>query len=109
MTKRLLDVCAAFVALLVLLPLLLVVAIAVKLDSRGPVLFRQIRIGRRGLPFPLYKFRSMFVDSESGAPITAGADRRITRTGRLLRLSRLDELPQLFNVDRKSTRLNSSH
>jgi FlaA1/EpsC-like NDP-sugar epimerase/lipopolysaccharide/colanic/teichoic acid biosynthesis glycosyltransferase len=98
MIKRLLDVCAALVGLLVLSPLLLVVAIAVKLDSRGPVLFRQLRIGRRGLPFPLYKFRSMFVDSDRGAPITAGADRRITRTGRLLRLWRLDELPQLFNV-----------
>ena len=99
MSKRLLDLCGALVGLFVLMPLLLVIAIAVKLDSPGPVLFKQLRIGRRGRPFRLYKFRSMYLhDADKGAPITGGADRRVTRTGWFLRTSRLDELPQLLNV-----------
>jgi FlaA1/EpsC-like NDP-sugar epimerase/lipopolysaccharide/colanic/teichoic acid biosynthesis glycosyltransferase len=98
MIKRIADVCGAGLGLLLLLPVLLAVALAIKLDSRGPILFTQRRIGRGGTPFKLYKFRSMFAGSEQGAVITADGDRRITRVGRLLRPSRLDELPQLVNV-----------
>jgi lipopolysaccharide/colanic/teichoic acid biosynthesis glycosyltransferase len=95
--KRLFDACAAALGLCLTLPLLLVIAVAIKLDSAGPVLFSQRRIGRGGVPFRLFKFRSMFVH-DAGAPITGAVDRRVTRLGRLLRPTRLDELPQLFNV-----------
>ena len=98
MTKRLVDIVGAIVGLLVSLPLLAAIAIAVRLDSRGPALFTPVRIGRGGRPFRLYKFRSMFVDADKGSAITAGVDPRVTRVGRLLRPLRLDELPQLFNV-----------
>ena len=98
LVKRLLDVCGSLLGLIVALPLLVVVAVAVKLDSPGPVLFRQLRVGRGGRQFRLYKFRSMSVGADSGAPITSGGDRRITRVGRIIRLSRVDELPQLINV-----------
>jgi lipopolysaccharide/colanic/teichoic acid biosynthesis glycosyltransferase len=98
MTKRLFDCCAAALALVVSLPLLLVVALAVKLDSAGPVLFTTVRVGRGARPFRLFKFRSMFADSDKGSPITSGVDDRITRVGRVIRPLRIDELPQLFNV-----------
>lgn len=98
MSKRLFDLCGAVLGLLLSLPLLIVVAIAVKVDSPGPVLFSQLRVGRRGRLFRLYKFRSMFVRSEDGSPITKGVDSRVTRIGRLIRPSRIDELPQLLNV-----------
>jgi lipopolysaccharide/colanic/teichoic acid biosynthesis glycosyltransferase/glycosyltransferase involved in cell wall biosynthesis len=98
MGKRVLDVCGASFALLVALPLLLVVAVAIKLDSRGPVFFTQLRAGRHGRPFRLYKFRSMVVGSESGPVITGKTDPRTTRVGRLIRPVRIDELPQLVNV-----------
>jgi lipopolysaccharide/colanic/teichoic acid biosynthesis glycosyltransferase len=98
MGKRVLDICGASLALLSSLPLLLAVAIAIKLDSRGPVFFRHARIGRHGRPFRLYKFRSMVVGSESGPAITGKADPRTTRIGRILRPLRIDELPQLLNV-----------
>jgi lipopolysaccharide/colanic/teichoic acid biosynthesis glycosyltransferase len=98
MGKRVLDVCGAALALLASLPLLLAVAVAIKLDSPGPVLFTQRRVGRGGRLFRLYKFRSMFVGSESGQAITGKADPRTTRIGRLIRPPRIDELPQLLNV-----------
>lgn len=80
-------------------PLLAVAALAVKLDSRGPVIFAQQRVGRNFQPFRIYKFRTMVVDADKrGAQITAGADPRITRVGRWLRKTKLDELPQLINV-----------
>src|SRR6185503_10356393 len=87
--KRILDVCGSIVGLLLTLPLLLVIAIAVKLDSPGSVLFTQVRVGRGGRPFRLYKFRSMSVGSEHGSPITANVDLRITRVGRIILLSRI--------------------
>mgnify|MGYP000873607447 FL=1 len=96
MSKRLFDVLAAGLGLLVLLPLLLVVAAWVKLDSPGPVLFRQERVGRFGRPFFIHKFRTMRV--EPGPLITIGQDPRITRCGAWLRASKLDELPQLWDV-----------
>ena len=94
--KRLFDIVASALGLLLLAPLLLLVALWVRLDSPGPVLFRQTRVGRFGEPFVIHKFRTMRV--ESGAAITVGEDPRITRSGRLLRQAKLDELPQLWDV-----------
>jgi lipopolysaccharide/colanic/teichoic acid biosynthesis glycosyltransferase len=98
MIKRLLDLGGAHLGLVISLPLLLVLAIMVKLDSAGPVLFTPARVGRDGRPFRLLKFRSMFVDSDKGSAITSGGDARVTRIGRIIRPLRLDELPQLVNV-----------
>jgi len=97
-SKRLLDLCGAIVGLLVSLPVLVFIAIAIKLDSRGPVFFTQVRVGRQGRPFRLYKFRSMVVDADKHSAITGSVDARVTRVGRMLRPLRLDELPQLLNV-----------
>jgi len=96
--KRLFDVLAAGAGLLVLAPLLLAVALWVKLDSQGPVLFRQVRIGRHGVPFDIYKFRTMADRPDAGRQLTVGQDPRVTRAGRFLRHYKLDELPQLLNV-----------
>lgn len=99
MAKRLFDIACSLLALLLLCPLLLVVALWVRLDSPGPVLFRQQRVGRGGQPFAILKFRTMQVNAEAaGLQITVGQDPRITRTGAWLRRSKLDELPQLLNV-----------
>ena len=95
--KRLFDVAAAAAGLLLLSPLLLAIAAWIRLDSPGPVFFRQERIGQHGRPFHIYKFRSMRQDS-TGPQITVGNDARITRSGRWLRAYKLDELPQLINV-----------
>ena len=99
MAKRLFDITLSLLALVLLCPLLLAVALWVRLDSRGPVLFRQQRVGRGGRPFAILKFRTMQVNAEAaGLQITVGQDPRITRAGRWLRRSKLDELPQLLNV-----------
>lgn len=97
--KRGFDLVTATLGLLVLAPLFLGVALALKLTDRGPVFFRQTRIGRGGRPFTMWKFRSMRVQN-AGAKITVGADARITPIGRVLHKSKLDELPQLWNVAR---------
>ena len=97
--KRLLDVVCAIAGLIVLMPLLLVVALAVKYTSKGPVLFDQERIGKDGRTFKIWKFRSMVCGADKIGPlITASGDSRITRIGRFLRQSKVDELPQLWNV-----------
>jgi lipopolysaccharide/colanic/teichoic acid biosynthesis glycosyltransferase len=97
--KRSLDLLASGVGLLLVSPVLAVAAIAVRLDSPGPAIFPQRRVGRNFRPFWIYKFRTMVVDAQQrGAQITAGADPRITRVGRWLRKTKIDELPQLFNV-----------
>ena len=99
MAKRLFDVIGAALGLLLLAPLLGAIALWIKLDSRGPVLFRQQRVGRFGVPFRIRKFRTMVADAPArGAEITVGADARITRAGRVLRRAKLDELPQLLDV-----------
>jgi lipopolysaccharide/colanic/teichoic acid biosynthesis glycosyltransferase len=95
--KRLFDLAAAAAGLVLLSPLFLAIAVAVKLTSRGPVVYRGRRTGRNGVPFDLFKFRSMAV-SQAGAGITRAGDPRVTRVGRLLRRTKLDELPQLVNV-----------
>ncbi|PND37785.1 sugar transferase [Paucibacter aquatile] len=101
MAKRLFDVFCAGLGLLLLSPLWILVAIWIKLDSPGPVLFRQERVGRFGKPFSIHKFRSMRVDAPAlGPQITVGDDPRITRSGRFLRASKIDELPQLWDVFR---------
>lgn len=97
--KRLFDLAFAVVFLVALSPIMLAVAIAIKLDDGGPVLFRQKRLTERGREFYVYKFRSMVVDAEKNGPQLAREDdKRITRVGRILRKCRLDELPQLFNI-----------
>ena len=102
--KRVVDFCFAVAAAVPLLPLFLAAAVAIKLDTPGPVLFRQKRVGAGGKPFRVIKFRTMAHDASRGAPleidqaITVEDDPRITRVGRFLRRTRIDELPQLFNV-----------
>ena len=96
---RLLDILFSFVGLVLLSPLLLLIALWVKSDSRGPVFFRQIRVGRYGKDFQLFKFRSMRVDADKVGLLTVGGrDPRITGAGYFLRKYKLDELPQLLNV-----------
>ena len=97
--KRPFDAVIATIAMLVLSPLLAAIAAAIRWDSTGPVLYRATRAGRDGLPFTMFKFRTMQERRDTHGPkITTHADRRVTRVGRLLRPSRLDELPQLWNV-----------
>lgn len=97
--KRSFDILASFVGLASLVPLLLLVSMLIKLDSRGPIFFRQERMGRGFRPFFIYKFRTMTYDpSGSGRPLTVRGDPRITRVGRFLRQTKIDELPQLINV-----------
>ena len=97
--KRTIDILVSGLGLLILSPLMLLLGLAIKLNSRGPALFRQQRIGRKFEPFWIYKFRTMVEGAPArGAAITAGADPRITRVGRVLRKTKLDELPQLWNV-----------
>lgn len=98
--KRFLDVTASFLGLVLLSPLLLAVSILIKIDSRGPVIFRQKRIGRNGRVFEIYKFRSMCVGAEkTGSGVYSGkGDARVTRIGKILRATSIDELPQLLNI-----------
>lgn len=99
MVKRCFDLICASVGLLLLSPLLLFIALWIKLDSPGPVLFRQQRVGRFGVPFRIHKFRSMAEGAPLAGPeLTVGADPRITRAGQVLRRTKLDELPQLIDV-----------
>jgi len=104
--KHILDWICALAALIILIPIIGLVAIIIRLDSRGPVIFRQTRVGYQGKPFRVYKFRTMTVAREPSADgqkardaaMTKDHDQRITRVGRFLRHSRIDELPQLVNV-----------
>ncbi len=98
--KRLLDIVLSLTALIVLAPLLLVLALLVKLDSPGPALFKQKRVGRNEKLFDIYKFRSMYTSAPRDVATSElqNAESQITRVGRVLRKTSLDELPQLFNV-----------
>lgn len=111
MATRSIDLVASFTGLVLLLPLFALVALWIRLDSPGPVLFSQVRIGRRGRPFRCWKFRSMYMDAEArkialmdanemegGTTFKMKRDPRITRVGRFIRKASIDELPQLWNV-----------
>jgi len=99
MFKRSFDVVSAVLGLLLLGVPMLLVALWIRLDSPGPVFFRQVRVGRHGKLFRIHKFRTMTLDAEQRGPqLTVGADARVTRVGRVLRANRLDELPQFFDV-----------
>ena len=101
MFKRLFDFIAAFCGLLITSPLLIIISIWVKFDSKGPVFYRPERGGRFGIPFRIYKFRSMVIDADKiGGPTTSGNDPRVTRSGRFIRKCKLDEISQLINVVR---------
>lgn len=97
--KRLFDIVASSCGLLVLSPILLIVAIWIKLDSKGPVFYRQVRVGRYNKDFGIFKFRSMRLGSDKGSLVTIGGrDPRVTRSGYFIRKFKIDELPQLINV-----------
>lgn len=97
--KRIFDILVSFSMLLILLPVLLIIAIAIKFDSQGPVFFRQVRVTQYGDHFKIFKFRTMVSDAENlGTQITLKNDKRITRVGEFIRKSRLDELPQLIDI-----------
>lgn len=99
MLKRTFDLLASGAGLLFLSPLLVLIAVLIKADSRGPVFFRQERVGRHGVSFRIHKFRTMAVDAEArGLQLTTGNDARITRVGAFLRRWKIDELPQLIDV-----------
>ena len=99
MAKRLFDIISSSIGLLCLAPVFVVMAVWIKLDSRGPVFYRQTRVGRHGRDFTMFKFRSMRVGSDNGLQITVGErDPRITRSGYFIRRYKIDELPQLINV-----------
>jgi|TARA_B100001750_G_scaffold173256_1_gene141465 lipopolysaccharide/colanic/teichoic acid biosynthesis glycosyltransferase len=100
-TKRLFDILASTVGLAVLSPVFILIAIAIKLDSNGPVFFKQERVGFRGQLFRIWKFRTMNKGAAASGPeVTIASDKRITRVGAVLRNTKLDEIPQLINVIR---------
>lgn len=97
--KRIFDIIIALIITVIALPFMLIIAVWIKLDSKGPVFFRQRRVTTYGRIFRIFKFRTMVTDAEKrGTQVTVKGDSRVTRAGRLLRKCRLDELPQLFNV-----------
>ena len=97
--KRFFDFVASFFGLMLLTPIFVLAALWIKIDSRGPIFFRQERVGFQGVPFRIHKFRTMILDAEKiGKQITVGADSRITAVGNFLRKYKLDELPQLIDV-----------
>lgn len=98
MSKRVFDLFCSGIGLVFLFPAFLLIMFWIKLDSPGPIFFRQVRVGRFGEPFRIHKFRTMRVDAEQSGRLTVGADSRVTRSGLFLRKYKLDELPQLIDV-----------
>ncbi|MGY0372526.1 sugar transferase [Clostridium sp. JNZ J1-5] len=108
--KRILDFLLALIGIIILLPIYLIIIIAIKLDSKGPTIFRQVRVGKDNVPFKIYKFRTMVIDAEKKRELAidcdnienfvfqSKSDNRITKVGAFLRKTSLDEIPQLFNV-----------
>ena len=96
--KRLLDVVFAALILAVFFPILMLIAVAVRLDSKGPAVFTQRRLGREGKEFDMYKFRTMVLNAEAGGVYSDDSDTRVTRVGKILRKTSLDELPQCLNI-----------
>ena len=96
--KRLFDIAVSLTLLILLSPVFAILAIAIKLDSKGPVFYRQTRVTRYGEEFRIFKFRSMVTDADKGSLLTIGGDSRITRTGRFIRKYKLDEFSQLIDV-----------
>ncbi|MEI6851981.1 MAG: sugar transferase [Bacteroidota bacterium] len=97
--KRFIDIVASIIAMLIMVPFYIIVAVGVKLSSKGPIFYSHERIGLHGKPFTMYKFRSMYTDAESGVPqLSSKNDKRITTFGKFLRKVRLDETPQFYNV-----------
>lgn len=98
-TKRLLDVSISLTASIIIFPVFLILAVLIKRSSKGPIIYKQERIGRYGKPFYIYKLRSMIQDAEKGTPaLSSKDDKRITPIGKFLRKTHLDEIPQFFNV-----------
>ncbi len=98
--KRIFDIAASGILIILLIPFFIIMAAAIKLDSPGPVFYRQIRVTRYGRKYKIFKFRSMVVNADRGSLITVSSDRRITKTGAFIRKYKLDELCQLFDVFR---------
>lgn len=101
--KNILDKVFGLILLILLAPILLIIALAIKLDSRGPIIFKQKRLGKSGNIFEIYKFRTMYVDApdirnEDGSTFNSDDDPRVTSVGKVLRKTSLDELPQIFNI-----------
>ena len=98
MLKRIFDITLSLFGLIILLPFMLIIAILIKIDSKGPVFFKQIRVTKNGKEFKIFKYRTMRVGSDKYSQITVGKDDRITKIGSFLRKYKLDEIPQLINV-----------
>jgi len=96
--KRIFDITLSLFGLIILLPFMLIIAILIKIDSKGPVFFKQIRVTKNGKEFKIFKYRTMRVGSDKYSQITVGKDGRITKIGSFLRKYKLDEIPQLINV-----------
>ena len=96
--KRLFDICASFIGLTIAAIPMLIVALLIKIDSKGPVLFKQKRLGKNAKEFYIYKFRSMIVDAEKLGVYSDDKDKRLTKVGKILRKTSIDELPQLLNI-----------
>jgi undecaprenyl phosphate N,N'-diacetylbacillosamine 1-phosphate transferase len=99
--KRMIDFCGSLLGVIIISPILLIIALSIKLTSKGPVFFKQVRLGKDGRVFKILKFRTMVVNAEkigTGLFVKTDSDNRITKIGRLLRATSLDELPQLWNV-----------
>lgn len=98
MLKRIFDIILSLFGLIILLPFMLIIAVFIKFDSKGPVFFRQVRVTKGGKEFKIFKYRTMKVGSDKYSQITVGKDGRITKIGSFLRKYKLDEIPQLINV-----------
>ncbi|WP_338945869.1 sugar transferase [Fusobacterium canifelinum] len=98
MSKRIFDIVISFAGLLILFPFILIIALLIKIDSKGPVFFKQVRVTKNAREFKIFKYRTMRVGSDKYSQITVGKDSRITKVGAFLRKYKLDEIPQLINV-----------